>query len=223
LIDTPPNLRFASASDWIGAAPALVRCGCVAALCAAALLVCAPARAQSGADAEVGEEAAEPARDTARERELDRKVATIEDLMGIYLAVPERRELLEGVVLKEDRAELWVLRPLVKNIEAARCDAYRWLLLGRLERSKGAPAVFKAFPDLSELTLVFYQVATELDHDGRGGYVQHRSAIRHLEITLSRERAQSLDLKALEKLLKGDRARCIEAGQQSVDHHWTIH
>lgn len=160
--------------------------------------------------------------EAAQDAALQRKVESIEELLGIYLTRPERRELLEGVVLREGRAELWVLRPLEHNIEAAQCDAYRWLLLGRLERSRGASAVFQAWPDLSEVTLVFYQVASTLEHDGRGGYVQHRSAIRHLEITLSRERARTLDHKALQKLLKGDRRRCIEAGEQSVDHHWTI-
>ena len=186
----------------------------------ALVLVCGAAEAQQSSES--AEEAAVRAEMENEMRELDAMVASIEDILDVYLTVPERREVLEGVVLKNDRVELWTLRPLELNVEAGKCDAYRWLLLGRLSQSKGAAEVFRRFKQLSEITLVFYQVETSLENDGKGGYVQNRSAIRHLEITLGKKRALSLDPKALRKLLGGTRESCIASGEQSVDHHWYI-
>lgn len=187
------------------------------------LSLAAPAAAQEeAADIPVASDDDARAAAEAEMRELDAMVATIEGSLDIFLARKERREILEGVVLKGDRAEVWVLRPLKLNIEAAKCDAYRWLLLGRLKQSKGVQPIFARYPHLEEITLVFYEIASQLEHDGRGGYIQERSAIRHVELTLSRGRAAQLDPKALAKALGGDRAACIRSGESAVDHHWYI-
>lgn len=192
----------------------------VATLILAALAVAAPPSAEAQPAAP---EVSDAEREMALEMErVDAMAKAIEEALGVFIVHPERREALEGVVIKGKRAEVWFLRPLKVSIEAARCDAFRWLLTGRLAGASGIGPVFKAWPELEQVTLVFYAVETEVNPDGRGGYSQRRGAVRHLEVTLSRERSLSLDHGRLRRTLAGDYDACVKAGQQLVDHFWAI-
>ena len=163
------------------------------------------------------------------EEEMQQEMARIEEMaraieraLGIFIVHEERREVIEGVVVRGSEAEVWYLRPLEVSQEKAKCDAYRWLLLGRLSDATGVGPVFEAYPGLEQVTLVFYDVETKVRGDGRGGYRQSRSAVRHLEVTLSRERSRVLDPKGLRRALGGEGGECVEAGQSLVNRYWYI-
>lgn len=172
-----------------------------------------------GQDAPADTEVAAMEAETARLEEMSRG---IREALDIFIIHDDKREPLEGVLVKGRSAEVWFLRPLDRNIEDAKCDAFRWLLLGRLTTSKGALEIFKKYPELEQLTLVFYSVETRVRSDRRGGYIQDRTPVRHLELTLNRDRAQALDPKRVPSALRGGRDTCIESGQTMVDRYWYI-
>lgn len=169
----------------------------------------------AGADDVKAEMAAESAK-------LAQMAADIEESLGIYIVHKDDREALEGVIVKGSRAEVWFLRPLERNIDDAKCDAFRWLFNGRLAATPGVLPLFKRYPELDEVTLVFYAVRTKVRSDNKGGYIQDRTPIRHLELSLTRERALALDPKRTRELLERSRGVCIEEGQKLVDRYWSI-
>ena len=158
----------------------------------------------------------------AESAKLAQMATDIEESLGIYIIHKDDREALEGVIVKGSRAEVWFLRPLERNIDDAKCDAFRWLFNGRLAATPGVLPLFKRYPELDEVTLVFYAVRTKVRSDNKGGYIQDRTPIRHLELSLTRERALALDPKRTREILKRSRGTCIEEGQKLVDRYWSI-
>lgn len=153
---------------------------------------------------------------------LEEMADALEAALDAYLIHKPKREALEGVIVKGRRAELWFLRNLDVNVEDAKCDALRWLLLGRFKTSKGVRAVFEAYPELETVALVFYRVETRVRVGARGEYVQDRTAVRTLEVSIDREKGSKLNRKILEPALRKNRGACIDAGEAAVDHHWYI-
>lgn len=157
--------------------------------------------------------------------ELERLEDMAEDIeasLDVYLVHKPKREALEGVLIKGRRAEVWFLRNLDVNSTDAKCDALRWLLLGRFATSRGVRPVFEAHPELETVALVFYRVETRVRVGARGEYVQDRTAVRTLEVSIDREKGLKLNRKLLEPTLRGDRDACIVAGEKAVDHHWYV-
>jgi hypothetical protein len=146
----------------------------------------------------------------------------IESALDIYLVHKPKREALEGVIVQRDRAEVWFLRNLDVNRDDAKCDALRWLLLGRFKTSKGVRDVFEAYPTVQTVALVFYRVETRVRVGARGEYVQDRTAVRTLEVSIDRPKGSVLNRKLLEPALRGSREACIANGEAAVDHHWYI-
>jgi hypothetical protein len=151
-----------------------------------------------------------------------RLAEAVEEALGVYIVHAPLREALERVVVRGGEAEVWFLRDLDINPQDARCDAYRWLLLGRFGRSVGALPLFQEEAGLETLKLVFYSLQTRVRVNARGEYEQSRTPVRQLELNLSREKARAIDPKALEKALGGGREACISNGQALVDHYWYI-
>jgi hypothetical protein len=190
-----------------------------------------PASAQSGegplsgsfggSDAASPAESADPPADAPQQRDPALALA-LEDALGVYIVHPDLREELERVEIHDGVAEVWFLRDLDINPQDARCDAFRWLLLGRFQENTGALPLFDKFPDLQGVHLIFYAVETRVRVDARGDYAQSRTPVRHLELNLSRDRAKALDPKNLRKALRSSRDACVEAGQSSVDHYWYV-
>lgn len=146
----------------------------------------------------------------------------IEQMLGIYIIHKDKRELLEGVLVKGKRVEVWFLRPLDRNTEDTKCDAFRWLMMGRFGRNGGAPEIFRKYTEIEEITLVFYGVETKVRSDRKGGYIQDRTPVRQLELTIDKERAGALDPKRLGSILSRNRGACISQGEKLVNHHWYI-
>ncbi len=160
--------------------------------------------------------------DTADETDVDdeaKAVEVISDLLDIYLTKQIRRDPLERIVVDGGRAEIWFLHGM-KGGERQRdkCNAMRWLLFGRLHRSKGIRKVFEKLPALQEIRLTFFTIETTVQPDHRRGYRQFRKADPKLELTISRETAMGLDLHRLREEMKGE--RCLSVGERVMDKKW---
>ncbi len=153
---------------------------------------------------------------TQAERQVE---AAVQEALGVYLTVPERRESFEGVRLDGDRLEVWFLRPLSRGgRSAALCDGFRWLVRGRLQASTGIRALFAALPEIESVTLVFYDLETQVEPDREGRYTQKRSAAPQARYMLSRERAGLVQPAAAARALQGD--TCAARGEALVDGFW---
>lgn len=141
--------------------------------------------------------------------------------LGIFLALGDVREANEKAIIEQDRGEIWFLRetPTRAARDTAVCDGARWLLAGRLDKSTGAQALFKAQPELQELVLVFYALDTTVKPDRNGKYVQDRRAQPTVRFTLRRETAARLNVASLRKTLTG--ARCPSLAETVLDSVWT--
>lgn len=137
--------------------------------------------------------------------------------LGVYLTTPERREGFERVVAKGDQLEVWFMRP-VSDAEAAGCDGLRWLLLGRLASAGGVAPLFDELRMVNEISLIFYDVETQVRPDRQGNYTQSRTPVPHARISMSRARVALLDPKQLDASLKG--RNCTRIGQGLVDSYW---
>jgi len=139
--------------------------------------------------------------------------------LGLYVTRPERRDEGEQVYVRREKLEAWLLRPItVKEVEMAVCDGARWLLNGRLRASLGVGQLFKARPDTTEFSLIFYDVKTRVDPDRDGRYRQRRSVEPQARFTISRERIGQLDVQALEQALAG--ADCAKTARVVLDEVW---
>jgi len=139
--------------------------------------------------------------------------------LGLYVTRPERRDQGERVYLRQRQLEAWLHKPLSpKTAEAAVCQGARWLLTGRLRKSRGAGALFAARPDIGQVTLVFYGVQTRVDPDRNGRYQQRRTVEPHARFTVSRERAQQLSPEALAAQLSA--ADCGKTARVVLDELW---
>lgn len=136
--------------------------------------------------------------------------------LRVFLTVPERREAGEGVFLDDDgELEIRFLRTLgAERREAWLCQGLRWLLIGRLAHLDGAAGLFRDFPGVSAVTLVFYRLDTSLSVDASGGYVQARGRRAEARLSLSREVGLGLDAARLREMLGP--GRCIEEGSKLV-------
>lgn len=145
--------------------------------------------------------------------------AAVQEALGIYLTVPDRRESFERVRLDGDRLEVWFMRPMSRGKRAATlCEGFRWLVRGRLEASKGVGALFEALPEIESVTLVFYELETTVEPDREGRYTQKRGAVPRARYMLSRERAGLVQPAAAARALRG--AGCTSRGEALVDGFW---
>lgn len=145
----------------------------------------------------------------------------IQQHLGIFLALPDRREGFEKIVFEQGRAEIWFLRsPMTRKArDVAVCEGARWLLTGRLEATGGAKALFAARPDVDEITLVFYALETRVTPDRNGKYTQDRDARPTARFTITRDTASQLNVKSLKSTLRG--ARCAALAERVLDSLWT--
>ncbi len=153
-----------------------------------------------------------------REKDVAQEIA---DLTDIYLTHRKRRDPLEQIVVDGGRAEIWFLHGLkggAEQVQRARCDGFRWLLFGRLTRSKGVFEIFRRFPSIQEVRLNLFTIGTRIEPDGRRGYRQARRANAKMEITITRDTAASLDAVEQRKRLQGP--TCVVAGEGIVDKTW---
>ena len=144
----------------------------------------------------------------------------VQKALGIFLALPDRRERGEGLSL-DDHGELEIrfqrsLPPTKRD--AFLCQGIRWVLLGRLDKATGIGALFRSLPDVKSVVLVFYELETRLKADADGGYAQSRRAVPSARFRISREKALTLDPNAMERLLGPE--TCLSNGRNLLDLLW---
>lgn len=184
-------------------------------LAMAALLACSTAYAR-GDDSD--DEMEDESEDGATDR-LGRVGLKIEGLLDFFLVKPEKRDPLEAVVVDGVSAEIWYMHPMVgEGVKKARCEAYQWLFFGRLNRSRGLKSVFESVDFLEEVKLVYFDVKTRIEPDGRRGYRQFRKTSPRLEVTVTRETAMNLNYEVLRARMQGP--RCIQEAERVVDRKW---
>jgi len=143
----------------------------------------------------------------------------IERALDPYLTHERYRDQAERVELSAERGEVWILESLERgDLDRKVCDGARWLIQGRLKRSRGAREAFVKLPALRELSLIFYKAKTKVDPNLEGRYVQTRSAVSTARFTLSRERAIGLNPERAIKMLEG--AQCFARAQELLDDLW---
>ncbi|MCB9552124.1 MAG: hypothetical protein H6705_09635 [Myxococcales bacterium] len=145
--------------------------------------------------------------------------AAVQRHLGIFLTTPEFRDPAERVEVRRDEAEIWFLRPVTGDErDAALCEGARWLLVGRLDAADGIGQVFRARDALDRVTLVFFDVETDVDLDRNGRYLQKRNPTPHAKFTVSRKRVAALDPLALDRALSG--SDCVQSAREVLDTLW---
>lgn len=162
----------------------------------------------------------------AEEEEMDEEMKrwhkmanSIEEITGFYLLPDEKRDPLEQVIVQGETAEIWFLHPMEgKNVSVDRCTLYRWFFFGRLHHSKGVDEIFRRHANLAEVKLMVFDIKTRIEPDGKRGYRQFRKTSPRMEITVTRERAMSLNFGALRARMRGP--RCLREAERVVDRKW---
>lgn len=143
----------------------------------------------------------------------------IEGQLDFYMVKQDKRDPLEVVVVDGVSAEIWFLHPMAgDDAIRAKCEAFQWLFFGRLSRSKGLKAVFDTFDFIEEVKLVYFDVKTRIEPDGRRGYRQFRKTSPRLELTVTRETAMSLNYEVLRARMQGP--RCVREAEKVIDKKW---
>lgn len=152
----------------------------------------------------------------SREQRVGRQ---IEQLLDFFIVKEDKRDPLEAVVVDGVAAEIWFLHPMADSeLNRAKCEAYQWLFFGRMSRSKGLKAVFEAFDFIEEVKLVYFDVKTRIEPDGRRGYRQFRKTSPRLEVTVTRETAMNLNYEVLRSRMQGP--RCVREAEKVIDKKW---
>ena len=139
----------------------------------------------------------------------------VADNLGIFVVLPERRDPLETARVIDGTLIINFLRPIKNEPERAVCDGARWLLVGRLDQSRGAEGVFSQDPSIQQIRLMFYDLKTTVRPTEGGRYQQTRSAIPQLILEISRTRARQLKAEVLRETLRG--SRCSSLARKLLD------
>lgn len=141
----------------------------------------------------------------------------VERALGVYLVRPERREADERVRWPSaSEAEVWFQRDVSPETrDTAVCDALRWLLIGRLDASRGVLPLFDEDATLERVTLVLFAIDTSVAPDESGAYEQRRAVRPVGRVSVTRETARVLDRDRLKGALSGP--ECARRGASLVD------
>ena len=168
------------------------------------------------------------ATDTMYENDPNRQVKeSIEDTYGLYILQPSRRNSKEKVEINDDNVEFWLYYdPRKPDPEKIKCEAYKWLLVGRFGVG-GAQPFFAKFPRYKAVDLVIYRLASERTMDANGQYHVSKSPSAYLKLRVTRARAEKLDWAAVKQLLekagepKGpEPGQCVRTADRWVDQRW---
>lgn len=149
----------------------------------------------------------------------------IEDVYGMYILNPSRRHPKERVELSGDNAEFWLYYdPRKLDGDELKCDAIRWLVLGRFGKG-GAQPFFAQFPKINAVELDMFQLNSTRTVDASGKYTVSKSPRTILKVKLTRRKADKIDWatakETLEKLDKmPDAGQCVKAAEKFIDAKW---
>lgn len=149
----------------------------------------------------------------------------VEDVYGMYILNPSRRHPKEKVEINGENVELWLYHdPRKPDLDKLKCDAIRWLVLGRFGKG-GAQPFFAEFKKFNAVELDVYQLNSTRTVDAAGKYTVTKTPRTILKVKLSRKKADKMDwaaakesLDKLAKLPEGD--QCVKAGEKLIDAKW---
>ena len=128
----------------------------------------------------------------AQESEQARASSAVAAHLGIFSTNPDWRDRDERVELQAGSIVVWYRRQVTGPVTAPEvCEAGRWLLQGRLDQTRGAANLFEAWPALSTLALIIYDVTTSVKTDDRGHYNQSRRLDTQIRLLLDARRIQA--------------------------------
>lgn len=153
-------------------------------------------------------------------RELKEEV---EDVYGMYILNPSRRHPKEKIELNGENVEIWLYHdPRKVDADKIKCDAIRWLILGRFGKG-GAQPFFAQFPKFNAVELDMFQLASARTVDASGKYTVTKTPKTTLKVKLSRKKADRLDFAAIAKEFEtkyktaDDAPACVKAGERLID------
>ncbi|HVO29687.1 MAG TPA: hypothetical protein VMV18_03090 [bacterium] len=152
---------------------------------------------------------------------------SIEDAYGLYILQPSRRNPKEKVEISDDNVEMWLyFDPRKPDYDRMKCEAYKWVLLGRFGIG-GAQPFFEKFPKYKAVDLVVYRLASERTMDKDGNYHVSKTPSAYLKLRVSRAKAKALDWSAVKQQLekagepKGpEPVACVRNAEKWVDAKW---
>lgn len=153
---------------------------------------------------------------------------SVEDAYGLYILNPSRRNSKEKVEINDDTVEMWLyMDPRKPDQDKLKCEAFKWLLLGRFGKTSGAQPFFQRFPKYKNVDLVIFRLNSERTVDKDGRYVVSKPQSAYLKLRLTRAKAEKLDWAAVHTLL--DHASdpkapepgvCMKTAEKWVDAKW---
>ena len=154
--------------------------------------------------------------------EADEWTELVQEHLGIYSLISERRDPGEAAVLRNQtlfikfRQDLRLLTSSKKD--QFLCKATKWLLAGRLANSSGLGALMEAKPQLKQAKLIIFGVDTSVLPDHRGKYKQTRKLSAQLILTIDRTRLKQLNLDQLKTNLEGE--TCSRVARTVLTKTW---
>lgn len=148
----------------------------------------------------------------------------VEDTYGMYILNPSRRHPKEKLEINGDNVEIWLYHdPRKVDFDKLKCDAIRWLVLGRFGKG-GAQPFFASYAKFNSVELDVYQLLSSRTVDAAGKYTVTKTPQTVLKVKLTRKRADKTDFDAVKKqldtLAKGEPDVCVKAAEKLIDAKW---
>ena len=147
----------------------------------------------------------------------------IEDTYGMYILNPSRRHPKEKVEINGENVEIWLYHdPRKADFDKIKCDAIRWLLLGRFGKG-GAQPFFAQFPKFNAVELDLFHLTSSRTVDAAGKYTVTKTPRTVLKVKLTRKKSDKTDYAAIAKEFEtkyktaDDAPACVKAAEKFVD------
>jgi hypothetical protein len=147
----------------------------------------------------------------------------IEDTYGMYILNPSRRHPKEKIEVNGENVEIWLYHdPRKADFDKLKCDAIKWLLLGRFGKG-GAQPFFAAFPKFNAVELDMFQLTSSRTVDAAGRYTVTKTPRTVLKVKLTRKRSEKTDYAAIAKEFTDkykspdDAAACVKSAEKMID------
>ena len=150
----------------------------------------------------------------------------IEDVYGVYILLPSRRNPQEKVEINGDTVTMWLyVDPRKPDYDKVKCDALKWTLLGRFGTG-GAQPFFNQFEKYNNVNVFFFKLDSTRTVDKDGKYTVKKDPNTILKVQLSRRKSERLDWNAVKAAMPVENQRgadypsCVRAGERFVDRTW---
>ncbi len=150
---------------------------------------------------------------------------SIEDLYGVYILNPSRRQAREKVEIDPTgkKATLWLYYdPRKPDFEKIKCEALRWILVGRFGKG-GAQPFFQQHKKFETVELVLFELKSNRTVDKDGKYTVTKTPSPIAKLRLDRKKSEKHDWAAVKKKMDIGQApdadaisACVKNGESLV-------